>query len=377
VGVTEKKIYVKDIKTGDKVSEIFLAGEKNLAYSQKGSPYLNIRLKDRTGDVDGKVWENALDWDKAFKRGDLIRIQARALSFKNAIQLSIIELRKVEDAEVELADYFPVAKGDRAAMFAEILAYCEQVKTPCLAALLLSFFKDEKIAALFGRAPAAKGFHHVYIGGLLEHTLSVVRLLDRAAGHYAGVNRDLLIAGGILHDIGKIYEFSFERCGDGRCEDRSDTRFPGADGYGAPPPDPQPPRCPRIWLAQASQDAGGADRSLYGRPRRQGERLPGVYPRGPRRGVGLDTLSQALRPVHLQGPKTERWRDRETGFGRLTFNASPAMMAALMKEYVFNHFKKIDHPALKDPGRRSRAPEASETGEKPQVRQLIRPRLLT
>jgi 3'-5' exoribonuclease len=210
-GVTGKKIYVKDIKTGDKVSEIFLAGEKNLAYSQKGSPYLNIRLKDRTGDVDGKVWENALVWDKAFKKGDLIRIQARALSFKNAIQLSIIELRKVEDTEVELADYFPVAKGDRAAMFAEMLTYCEQVKTPCLAALLQSFFKDEKIAGLFRRAPAAKGFHHVYIGGLLEHTLSVVRLLDRAASHYTGVNRDLLIAGGILHDIGKIYEFSFER----------------------------------------------------------------------------------------------------------------------------------------------------------------------
>ena len=206
-----KSLYVKDIKTGDKVSEVFLAAEKNLAFSQKGAPYLNLRLRDRTGEVDGKIWENALAWDKAFKKGDLIRIQARALSFKNAIQLSIIELRKVEDAEVELADYFPVAKGDIAEMFAGILGYAGQIKTPCLAALLRAFFGDEKIAALFKRAPAAKGFHHVYIGGLLEHTLSVVRLLDQAAGHYQGVNRDLLIAGGILHDIGKIYEFSYER----------------------------------------------------------------------------------------------------------------------------------------------------------------------
>ena len=84
-------------------------------------------------------------------------------------------------------------------------------RPPAWSALLQAFFEDETIAALFRRAPAAKGFHHVYIGGLLEHTLSVVRLLDRAAGHYAGVNRDLLIAGGILHDIGKIYEFSYER----------------------------------------------------------------------------------------------------------------------------------------------------------------------
>jgi 3'-5' exoribonuclease len=206
-----KSLYVKDIKTGDKISEVFLAAEKNLAFSQKGAPYLNLRLRDRTGEVDGKIWENALAWDKAFKKGDLIRIQARALSFKNAIQLSIIELRKVEDGEVELADYFPVAKGDIAEMFAAVLGYAGQIKTPCLAALLQAFFGDETISALFKRAPAAKGFHHVYIGGLLEHTLSVVRLLDQAADHYPGVNRDLLITGGILHDIGKIYEFSYDR----------------------------------------------------------------------------------------------------------------------------------------------------------------------
>jgi 3'-5' exoribonuclease len=206
-----KTLYVRDVKTGDKVCEVFLAAEKTLAYSQKGSPYLNVRLKDRTGEVDGKIWENALAWDKTFKKGDLIRIQARALSFKNAIQLSIIELKKVEDGEVELADYFPVARGDFGEMFSGILGYVEQVGTPCLAALLKAFFDDEQIAALFKRAPAAKGFHHVYIGGLLEHTLSVVRLLDKAADHYPGVNRDLLIAGGVLHDIGKIYEFSFDR----------------------------------------------------------------------------------------------------------------------------------------------------------------------
>ncbi|MBU2055108.1 MAG: HD domain-containing protein, partial [Proteobacteria bacterium] len=206
-----KSVYVKDINSGDRVNEVFLAAEKNLAYSQKGAPYLNVRLRDRTGDVDGKIWENALAWDKAFKKGDLIRIQARALNFKNTLQLSIGELRKVEDGEVELADYFPVARGDLAEMFAAVLAYVGQVKTPCLAALLRAFFEDEKIASLFRRAPAAKGFHHVYIGGLLEHTLSVVRLLDLAAVHYPGADRDLLITGGILHDIGKIYEFSYER----------------------------------------------------------------------------------------------------------------------------------------------------------------------
>ena len=123
-----KSVYVKDIKTGDRVNEAFLAAEKNLAYSQKGSPYLNLRLRDRTGDVDGKIWENALAWDKAFKKGDLIRVQARALSFKNAIQLSISELRKVEDGEVELSDYFPVARGDLDQMFAGIRGFTPPAK---------------------------------------------------------------------------------------------------------------------------------------------------------------------------------------------------------------------------------------------------------
>jgi 3'-5' exoribonuclease len=209
--VKSKSIYAKDIKSGDKVNEVFLAADKNLAYSQKGAPYLNLRLRDKTGDVDGKVWENALAWDKAFKKGDLIRIQARALSFKNAIQLSIIELTRVEAQEVALADFFPVAPGDHAQMFAALQGYIAQVKTPCLAALLHAFFDDAALVSLFRRAPAAKGVHHAYIGGLLEHTLSVVRLVEKAAGHYEGINRDLLITGGILHDIGKIYEFSYER----------------------------------------------------------------------------------------------------------------------------------------------------------------------
>jgi 3'-5' exoribonuclease len=204
-----KNIYIKDIKPGEKVSDLFLVTEKNIAFSQKGSPYLNIRLKDKTGEVDGKVWEKAAEWDKLFKKGDVIQAQGGAVSFKNAVQLSITSLKKVEDSEVDLSQYMPVAKESADTMFSDLMAFVDQVKTPFLKTLLNAFFHDENIITLFKKAPAAKGFHHVYIGGLLEHTLSVTRLLDLVSKYYRGVNRDILITGGILHDIGKIYEYSY------------------------------------------------------------------------------------------------------------------------------------------------------------------------
>jgi len=205
-----KEIYLKDIKQGDKIASTFLAAEKNMAFSLKGAPYLNVRLKDKTGELDGKVWDNAIEFDRQFKKGDIIYIEGKAASYKNSIQISIVNIKKTTGEDVEPTDYLPAAKGDVAAMFNEVLAYVEKIQTKPLQALLQAFFNDQKIAELFQRAPAAKGFHHIYLGGLLEHTLSVVRLLDKVADHYQNLDRDLLLAGGILHDIGKIYEFNYD-----------------------------------------------------------------------------------------------------------------------------------------------------------------------
>jgi 3'-5' exoribonuclease len=205
-----KALYIKDIKAGEKISTGLLLTEKNLAFSIKGAPYLNLRLKDKTGEVDGKVWENALDIDGICKKGDIVQITARAVSYRSALQLSVLALKQADPADIDPADYFPSSKYGIEEMFSELLSYAEKMETPCLRQLLSAFLMDEKTADLFKRAPAAKGFHHVYIGGLLEQTLSVVRLLDLTASHYRTVNRDLLISGGILHDIGKIYELSYD-----------------------------------------------------------------------------------------------------------------------------------------------------------------------
>jgi len=206
-----KSVYIRDIKSGAKIGDYFLVAEKNLAFSQKGIPYLNLRLRDKTGEVDGKVWDNALEWDKAFKKGDIILIEARAVNYKNGLQVSITSLKIAGEEEINLGDYTPAAKRDVEEMFGELMNIAESLKNPHLRALLQAFFTDEAIVQGLKMAPAAKGFHHVYLGGLLEHTLSVTRLLDGVCKHYPGVDRDLALTGGILHDIGKIDEFSYGR----------------------------------------------------------------------------------------------------------------------------------------------------------------------
>jgi len=205
-----KAIYVKDIKKGDKIADNFLVAEKSMAFSQKGSPYLNLRLKDKSGELDSKVWENAVELDRLFKKGDIIFVEGNAASYKNAIQLSIFTIKKTPWEEIEPADYLPSVNKDVNAMFAEILSYINNIQSEHLKKLLQVFFSEEKNTEMFKKAPAAKGFHHIYLGGLLEHTLSVVRLLEKVSEHYPNLNKDMLITGGILHDIGKIHEFSYQ-----------------------------------------------------------------------------------------------------------------------------------------------------------------------
>ena len=205
-----KDFYIKDLKQGNKIASLFLVAEKNMAYSQKGSPYLNVRLKDKTGEVDAKVWDNATEWNQGFKKGDIVYIEGRVLSYRNTLQISIVTIAPAAPDDFDPGDFLPTSKLDTDAMFKELLTFIDKISSAPLKALLSSFFYDEQTAELFRRAPAAKGFHHTYLGGLLEHTLSVVRLLERVADHYPQLNRDLLLTGGILHDLGKIHEFTYD-----------------------------------------------------------------------------------------------------------------------------------------------------------------------
>ncbi len=208
--MSTKNIHVKDIHAGDRINDLFLVTEKNMAISQKGNPYLNLKLRDSTGEIDGRVWDRAAEINDMFAVGDIVSIQSQAISFRNMIQLSIAKIAVIDDSSTIPSDYMPSSASDIESMFQKLMDIIATIQNRHLKDLLNLIFNEEKTADAFKRAPAAKGFHHAYIGGLLEHTLSVTQLLELVTGHYSHIKRDLVIAGGILHDIGKIRELSFD-----------------------------------------------------------------------------------------------------------------------------------------------------------------------
>jgi 3'-5' exoribonuclease len=205
------KIFINELKKGQVVESVFHVREKVLSKTKTGNPYLSIRLADRTGEVEGRVWENAADFAPLFEAHDFIKVRAEVDEFQGTTQLRILKMRKCQEAEIQLDDFLPKTPRDIDEMFSELKRIASDVHHPFLRMLLDAFFADENFVIKFKLAPAAKAAHHVYIGGLLEHTLSVVQLILLVGPRYKGINQELLITGGILHDIGKISELSFDR----------------------------------------------------------------------------------------------------------------------------------------------------------------------
>jgi 3'-5' exoribonuclease len=206
-----RKVFVKDIKDRDQLKEVFLVKEKITAMAKNGKPYLTIRLMDKSGDVDAKVWDNVDEVAGRFEKNDFLEVSAKASVYLGKMQLVISELRKMPEEDVELSDFLPETERDIKEMESELAALLDTLANSWLKSLLASFFSDPDIMGLYRVAPAAKGMHHVYLGGLLEHSLAVASLVDAVVPLYKGFNRDLLIAGALLHDVGKVREMKFSR----------------------------------------------------------------------------------------------------------------------------------------------------------------------
>lgn len=205
-----KKTFVDAIQAGQTVNDLFVVREKQLAYKKDGNPYLTITLGDRTGDVKGVAWDNVEEISKAFVAGDHVKIKGNVTEYKGALQLVVLNLARHDSSEVNPGDFLPSTERNVDQMLGRLTEISQTVENQYLSRLLSAFFEDAAFVDRFKIAPAAKKMHHAYLGGLLEHTLSMALLIQAIGGHYKGIDKDLLLTGGILHDIGKVDEFSYE-----------------------------------------------------------------------------------------------------------------------------------------------------------------------
>lgn len=203
-----KGIFVKDITKNNRIEGVFLVKEKHMGVTKNGAPYLSLRLMDRTGDLNGRIWDDANEYDRRFEKGDFIAVSGRSSIYQGGMQLTITDLKKCEEDEVAMEDFLPAAPFSSEDMLRELDFVIEDIRDKHLKELLSLFLDDKDFMKLFATSTAAKALHHVYLGGLLEHSLSVARLARMVSDNYENVNRDLLVTGAILHDIGKVHELS-------------------------------------------------------------------------------------------------------------------------------------------------------------------------
>ncbi|MBO6015224.1 MAG: HD domain-containing protein [Lachnospiraceae bacterium] len=201
--------YIQDLKEGDRVFDIYLCKYRQAATTKNGKPYENVILQDKTGTVDAKVWEpNSVgigDYDQL----DYIEVYGEVTTFQGANQVNVKRIRRCEEGEYNPADYLPMTGKNIDEMFGEILEFIAKIENPFIKKLMESFFvEDTAFINAFKKSSAAKSVHHGFVGGLLEHTLSVAKLCAYYAGAYPLLNKDLLISAAILHDIGKTRELS-------------------------------------------------------------------------------------------------------------------------------------------------------------------------
>jgi 3'-5' exoribonuclease len=206
-----KQKFIRDFETNSIITETFLVRSKELRSKKSGEPYLSLVLSDKTGDLDAKMWDNVEEFDPLFDKDHFIKAKGLVQIYRNKLQMTLHKLRRLEDHEVDFMDFFPSTSQDVEQMYAELLDVVAGFTLQPLRAVMQELLQDDDVRCRLKRAPAAKSMHHAYLGGLLEHIVSLCRLARLVAQNYQNINIDLLLTGAILHDIGKIYELSYER----------------------------------------------------------------------------------------------------------------------------------------------------------------------
>lgn len=206
----EQKL-IKDLRDRDSADGLFLLKDKQVAVGKNGRPFMSLLLGDSSGQLDGRVWDNVESLSREVETGDIVKIKGAIQIFQNRKQLVIHRMEKVDASTVNFDDFLPKSSKNPEDLFAELLQVVKSMSNPSLRQLTLDTLEDPEIRPLFLKAPAAKSIHHAWIGGLLEHVLSITKIMEFMAAHYSFLNRDLLIFGAVFHDIGKVWELSWEQ----------------------------------------------------------------------------------------------------------------------------------------------------------------------
>ncbi len=203
--------FVSELKSGDVIDQVFLVQKKELRTASNGALYIQAQFADRTGAILGRMWDATEALFQSFNDNDFAGIRCRVETYQNKLQLNIKNISKVDEGLVSLEDFLPRTQKDVGKMFQELKEITSSIKNPCLAALLTMFMNDDDFCKALCSTPAAVEYHHAFIGGLLEHTLSLANAGMKMVDSYPLLNRDLLLTGIILHDIGKTKELSYKR----------------------------------------------------------------------------------------------------------------------------------------------------------------------
>ena len=201
--------YIDTFREGMHIADVYLCKNKQIALTKNGKEYGNLVMQDKTGTIDAKIWDLGSPGVGEFETMDYVHVEADVTLFQSSFQLNVRRIRRAQEGEYVEADYLPVSKKDIKKMYEELLGYIRSVKNPYLQKLLCGYFvENAAFAKAFQFHSAAKTVHHGFVGGLLEHTLSVTKLCDYYAGYYSMINRDLLLTAAIFHDVGKTRELS-------------------------------------------------------------------------------------------------------------------------------------------------------------------------
>jgi len=209
-----KDIYIADLagfEEGRLFDGYFLVLSKQLATTKTNKPYINLTLGDKTGSIEARIWDPGdARIAREFERGDMMKARGCASRYNDRMQMKIDQIRLALPGEADKADMLPSTTYDVATLWRQLLGFVDSVANPHLKLLLTTLVDDPALAVAYREAPAAKQLHHAWLGGLLEHVISLCTLADRVAPHYPLIDRDLLLTGVILHDIGKVRELSWE-----------------------------------------------------------------------------------------------------------------------------------------------------------------------